>query len=177
MWLFLTMKMIFTSMFHPGLQWLNGTVCRLCVCPTGPVQSMCAHTLIAPVPCSMQDVSLCSLNAHNPGTTTAPSQPSTTGNISSNSHYSHVHLTGSGASKHGDSGHIGSNTNSHTGSPSGHSYTGNHGNTTTEAAVTHQDGYPPHPPEVSDSTEMDADKEIAELLGLLGPEQPTSMHW
>ena len=117
------------------------------------------------------------LNVHNLGTPAGPLQPSTTESTSSNSLYSHAQLPSSGACSHGNSDHFGSNTKSHTDSPNDHGHTGNHGNTTTEAGVTHQDGYPPHLLEVSESNEMDADKDIAELLGLLSPDHSTSMHW
>ena len=90
-------------------------------------------------------------------------------------------MTSSGtSSSHGNSSssHDNSSFYCHSiSSQNGQTHTGSHGNTTTEAAQAHQDGYAPHPLEMSDGGEMDTDKDIAELLGLLSPEQSTSIQW
>ena len=133
---------------------------------------------------SMQVVSLCPPNVHKLKTTAGTSLPSA---VESSSSSSYSQLTGSSSHgnsdysrSHGSSGYANpsnSGYNSHTNSASGQSHTGSYGNTTTQAATAHQDGCPPRPLDVSDSSEMDADKDIAELLGMLSPEQPTSLQW
>ena len=133
---------------------------------------------------SMQVVSLCPPNVHKLKTTAGTSLPSAAESSSSSSY---SQLTGSSSHgnsdysrSHGSSGYANpsnSDYNSHTNSTSGQSHTGNYGNTTTQAATAHQDGCPPRPLDVLDSSEMDADKDIAELLGMLSPEQPTSLQW
>lgn len=156
---------------------MAGQHASVCCTPDPVHDSMCAH-VDQSCSMSMQVVSLCPPNVHKLKTTAGTSLPSTAESSASSSY---SQLTGS--SSHGNSGYAnpsnsGYNINSsHTNSTSVQSHTGSHGNTTMEAATAHQDGCPPRPLDVLDSSEMDADKDIAELLGMLSPEQPTSLPW
>ena len=125
----------------------------------------------------MQDVSLSEPSSLKCQTMAGTSLPSIVETSASDTSYTQLTSNGSYTCSQGNS--ISEYTGSHGNSRNAgsHSNSGSHSSITTDAATTGQDQSSPVPLNTSESGEVDADKDIAELLGMLSPGPPTSIQW